>query len=68
MAFEGSLGAMSALSLKFHEVDDKVTPVLYGETDDPVHAFLFGVLNPLAVASHALVLRALNPRVPFSQD
>lgn len=60
LAFEASLGAMSALTLKFHQLEGKITPVLHGEPDDRVHEFLVGVLNPLAIASRALMLRALK--------
>ena len=65
LGFEASLGAMSPLTIKFHEIDGVITPVLHGDPDDDVYEFLSGVVRPLAIAAHALIFRVLAPGASF---
>jgi hypothetical protein len=67
LAFEASLGAVSAMTLKFHMINETLTPVLHAREGDEVHEFLAGVLRPLALASHGLMLRALGGATPIPE-
>ncbi len=65
LGFEASLGAVSPLTLKFHDINGVITPVLHGDPDDEVYEFLAGVVRPLAMAAHALIFRVLAPGTSF---
>jgi hypothetical protein len=65
LGFEASLGAVSPLTIKFHDIDGVITPVLHGDPDDDIHEFLSGVVWPLAMAAHALIFRVLAPGASF---
>lgn len=65
LGFEASLGAVSPLTLKFHDINGVITPVLHGDPDDDVYEFLSGVVRPLAMAAHALIFRVLAPGASF---
>ena len=65
LGFEASLGAVSPLTLKFHDITGVITPVLHGDPDDEVYEFLAGVVRPLAMAAHALIFRVLAPGASF---
>jgi len=65
LGFEASLGAVSPLTIKFHDIDGVITPVFHGDPDDDVYEFLSGVVRPLAMATHALIFRVLAPGVSF---
>jgi hypothetical protein len=58
--FESSLGAWSAITLNYEEIEGSMTPVMHSNPDDKVHQFLSGVVQPLGLAAHALVSRVLN--------
>lgn len=65
LGFEASLGAVSPLTIKFHDIGGVITPVLHGDPDDDVYEFLSGVVWPLAMAAHALIFRVLAPGASF---
>lgn len=64
--FEASLGAVSPLTIKFHDIDGVITPILHGDPGDDVYEFLSGVVRPLAMAVHALTFRVLAPGATFN--